>query len=383
MHLLIQGLPASGKTKLIKEILPEMKNKRGFYTEEIREAGQRVGFKVIRLDKKEAVFAHKDFDTPHKVSRYSVKLDLFDAFATEELSQAIKSDCEYIVIDEIGKMELLSARFQEVCNKIFESKKVLGTIPIQTLPFIQTLKKRDDTCTFNLTKNNFCYVKEKLLMAIATLEVDQMRALEKKAKEIGLDERVLIENASSNLFSTIDSLDCGQNALIVAGRGNNGADVLSCARKLLSSSYNIDVVIINDKQLNEECQFQLDVLRDLGVHIYLISNQSQLTSLRKLLADKDFILEGILGIGVKGELPLFLKEVIKELNASTKRIISCDLPSGLNPDTGHILGQAVFADITISFIAPKRGFFLEDGPRVCGKIYVVDIGVSRELLERI
>ena len=77
----------------------------------------------------------------------------------------------------------------------------------------------------------------------------------------------------------------------------------------------------------------------------------------------------------------FLRKIIKVINKSGKRIVSCDIPSGLDPDTGNILGEAVKADFTVSFIAAKQGFFLKEGPKLCGKIYVVDIGVSKDLLE--
>ncbi len=69
------------------------------------------------------------------------------------------------------------------------------------------------------------------------LAADQIRKLDQKAKQLGLEETVLIENASSNLFEIIKSLDLGRKVFVVAGRGNKGAVVLSCARKLFSRGF--------------------------------------------------------------------------------------------------------------------------------------------------
>jgi len=55
----------------------------------------------------------------------------------------------------------------------------------------------------------------------------------------------------------------------------------------------------------------------------------------------------------------------------------------LSPDQGVILGQAIKADYTVSFIAPKLGFYLNQGPNLCGEISIVDIGISRSILEKL
>ena len=97
-----------------------------------------------------------------------------------------------------------------------------------------------------------------------SLTLNRIRELETKAKEIGLDERILIENASSNLFRAVDSLNLGKKALAISGRGNNGADVLSCARKLISAGYEVTIVVLEDKELGPEACFQKNVLVKIG-----------------------------------------------------------------------------------------------------------------------
>lgn len=212
------------------------------------------------------------------------------------------------------------------------------------------------------------------------LSASKLRELDALAKKIGLEERILIENASSNLFKVIDRLNLGKKVLVISGRGNNGADVLSCARKLSSSGYDVAVAIISEKELGPEASFQKRVLERIGCQISPFNNNN-ISELKKLFEDRDFILEGILGIGVKGEVSPFLGEVINLINESNKKVVSCDVPSGLSPDEGEVLGSAIRADYTVTFIAPKLGFYLNQGPSLCGKIFVVDIGISREILE--
>jgi len=206
------------------------------------------------------------------------------------------------------------------------------------------------------------------------LTSSQLRHVDQKAKDLGLDERLLIENASSNLYSVIDSLNLGKKVVVVSGRGNNGADVLSCSRKLLGRGYEVRIFIIEEKPLNSEALFQKGVLGSLG-QVITVLTEDNLDKLKEATSFTDFILEGIFGIGLKGTVTQFMAKVIGLINDSGKTIVSCDIPSGLSPDTGEVLGAAIKADHTVSFIAPKQGFSLNQGPNHCGQIFVVDIGV--------
>jgi len=214
------------------------------------------------------------------------------------------------------------------------------------------------------------------------LSLISIKTLEEKAKLIGLTETVLIENASSSLCVLIDSFNLGKNVLVVAGKGNNGADVLCSARKLMSSGYDVKIAVLEEKELGKETALQKDILNNIGALVYSI-NKDSLSSFKELLRENDFILEGILGVGVRGQVDSFLAEIISLINNSTSKIISCDIPSGLNPDTGIPSGISIKADYTITFLAAKKGFSINQGPELCGKLFVADIGISCDLLERI
>lgn len=163
-NILITGPPKCGKTSLIKEIINYINiEKCGFFTEEIKEKGKRVGFKIITLKGKEGILAHKDLNSPYKVSRYSVSLHDLEEIGVKEIEESIGKKC-IIIIDEIGKMELFSKRFKKAVISALESEnKVLGTIMLKPDPFCDEIKNRNDTKTFILTKENYQEIKKKII----------------------------------------------------------------------------------------------------------------------------------------------------------------------------------------------------------------------------
>lgn len=382
MHVFLTGKPACGKTSLIKEVLSDLKGARGFFTEEIREENKRVGFKVITLTKKEAVFAHKDFVSKYSVGNYKVDIDKFNSVAVEELKEALEDNCKIVIIDEIGKMEILSESFCKISLEILDKKTVLGTISLAEEPFCKLIKDRSDVCIFNIEKENRLKLKEEILLAINSLNSEKIRLLEAVAFRLGLDERILIENASSSLVEEVEKLNIGRNILVVAGRGNNGADVLASSRKLLSRGYNVETAIIISGILNNEVLFQKNILEKIKAPLHIIESNTDISKLKKLILKADCVIDGLLGIGINKEVSGIVKDTIKTINDFAKKIIACDIPSGLCPNEGRILGEAIKANFTITFIAPKKGFFLNEGRKICGKIIVKDIGISKEILEK-
>jgi nucleoside-triphosphatase len=143
--VLLTGRPGCGKTTLIKRVVNELSLPAGgFYTEEIRERGQRVGFKIITLDGKEAVFAHVDFKSSERLGKYGLDLSVLETVAVAALHAAVRAR-RLVVIDEIGPMEIRSAMFRRVVNEALNSgAPVLATIVARPLPFTDVIKSRSD-----------------------------------------------------------------------------------------------------------------------------------------------------------------------------------------------------------------------------------------------
>ena len=162
--LLLTGQPGTGKTALIKEALAGAKvNRGGFYTEEIRTGGIRQGFRIVTLDGQEVILAHVGISSPYQVSKYKVDTDSLDRVGVSALHRAL-NESDLIVIDEIGKMELLSPRFREAVTQAINSgKKVLGTIMLNPHPVADEIKRHPEVETLLVTRDNRTEIMKKIL----------------------------------------------------------------------------------------------------------------------------------------------------------------------------------------------------------------------------
>jgi len=168
---LLTGRPGTGKTSLIKQVVAKVRGKAGgFYTEEIRSQGIRQGFKLITLDGEDAILAHIDIDSPHRVSKYGVDIDSLDRVGVSALRQAAEQ-CDLVVIDEIGKMELFSANFREAVLQIIGGgRRVIGTIMLNSNPWADAIKRQPQVNLITVTKANYQQVLAELLRWLKATE---------------------------------------------------------------------------------------------------------------------------------------------------------------------------------------------------------------------
>jgi nucleoside-triphosphatase len=152
---LLTGPPGSGKTSLIKQAVAGLGIKAGgFYTEDIKSQGVRQGFRLVTLDGETAVLSHINIKSPHRVSKYGVDVESLDKVGVAAIERAVR-ECDLVAIDEIGKMELLSARFREAVLSILNSgKRLLATIMLNPNPCADAIKSRPQVKLVTLTRSN-------------------------------------------------------------------------------------------------------------------------------------------------------------------------------------------------------------------------------------
>ncbi|WP_411551919.1 nucleoside-triphosphatase [Paenibacillus lautus] len=165
---LVTGKPRMGKTTMIKKLIHHLGSDLcgGFYTEEITNAGERIGFRCVAVDGESVEIANVESPSHIRVGRYGVDVEKFEDFAIHKLREALSSK-KIIVIDEMGFMQMLSASFQSMVQEIISDRRiVLGTIPVESHPEIDAIKYRKEVGIISLNEINRDVMPELLLKDI-------------------------------------------------------------------------------------------------------------------------------------------------------------------------------------------------------------------------
>ncbi len=162
--LLLTGVPGVGKTTLVRRVAARLGGLRvaGFTTEEIREGGRRLGFRIVDFGGRDRIMAHVDFPGPARVGRYGVDLAAIEAVAATSLAPDPAVDL--YVVDEIGKMECLSEGFVAAMRALLDSdRRVLATIARKGGGFIAEVKRRGDAELWEVTARSRELLPERIL----------------------------------------------------------------------------------------------------------------------------------------------------------------------------------------------------------------------------
>jgi len=164
--ILLTGLPGCGKTTLIKTVVELLKQPvNGFFTNEIKQHGRRVGFEVKSFSQpvRQGVLAHIDIRSKYRVGQYGVDIETFESIVLPEIQLGLQVK-NLLVIDEIGKMELFSSRFKDMLLTIFDSPTpLLATISYKPQPFCDRLKSYSDVDLIVVDKSNRENLAEKIV----------------------------------------------------------------------------------------------------------------------------------------------------------------------------------------------------------------------------
>ncbi|MGB6375455.1 MAG: nucleoside-triphosphatase [Syntrophobacteria bacterium] len=151
-NILVTGPPRSGKSTLIEKVVQGISRPAtGFFTQELREKGRRVGFSITTLEGKTGVLAHQDIKSRFRVGNYRVNLEDLDQIAVPSMLPSTPD--QIVVVDEVGKMECFSPLFKETLIQVLSSANlVIGSVAIKGDHFIQSIKKRDDVSLVSITE---------------------------------------------------------------------------------------------------------------------------------------------------------------------------------------------------------------------------------------
>lgn len=169
-NILLTGQPGSGKTTLIKRVLEKATfSVGGFFSNEMRRGNQRVGFTLDSLDGERGILAHVDLHTDKKIGKYYVDISGIEKVAVASMREAL-AERSVVVIDEIGKMELLSEQFRQILMEALESPKpVLGTIMKGKNTLTDTIKERPDVAVFQVNEETRSYLVNEILLHLQNM----------------------------------------------------------------------------------------------------------------------------------------------------------------------------------------------------------------------
>lgn len=218
-------------------------------------------------------------------------------------------------------------------------------------------------------------------MKVVTSE--QMAEIEALAYKDGASEAEFMEDAGRGVADVvvdfIERNNLGRQVVLLCAKGNNSGDAYVAGIELLD----MDCAVLALQTApfdtcSELCQQQQKLFVEAGGTIREIMSEEDL-----LLPANGVVLDGLFGTGFRGQLREPYASIIKTLNRSRIPVISVDIPSGLNGETGLVEGEAVVATETAFLGLPKRGFFLGDGWNYTGKLRYIDFGLGYEYIDQI
>lgn len=215
----------------------------------------------------------------------------------------------------------------------------------------------------------------------------QMQTLDRRAiMEARIPGPVLMERAGAAVVQQLErhfSPLKDKRITIVCGKGNNGGDGFVVARLLAQQRVTVQVVT-----LAKPADFSRDA-HIMHRRLLRIAKKGAIraaddpAALRELLASSDLLVDAIFGTGLSSAVSGPYEEVIQAINNAGHPVVSVDIPSGLDADTGAVLGAAVRAAVTVTFGLPKIGLYIGQGIDHAGSVHIADIGIPATLVDQV
>ncbi len=218
------------------------------------------------------------------------------------------------------------------------------------------------------------------------LTAEQMGIADRTAiEDRGIPGMRLMEAAAAGVVREILRIrNRGDRVTVVVGPGNNGGDGLAVARMLYVRG--IGVQVLSAVDLTRMSGDAGEMVRRLSAHPVLVhrviddSGKLDAALVQRVLGESHVVVDALLGTGLSGSLRQPYDQLIAYMNRAPGSVVSVDVPSGSDADTGAGLPVSVMADVTVTFGAPKPGILLEPGNLAAGRVVSVDIGIPKEVL---
>lgn len=209
-------------------------------------------------------------------------------------------------------------------------------------------------------------------------QAQQVRELDRIAiSQYGIAGIVLMQKAAAAVWAEIQQRWATiQSICVFCGAGNNAGDGYLIATLALQAGLDVCVYsLIDIEKLNGDAATACQIYQQAGGKITPFSAAISLTS--------PLIVDALLGTGLAREVSGAYAQAVQMINDCKCSVISVDIPSGLNADTGKIMACAVKADVTVTFIALKQGLFTADGAEYCGEIVFADLDIPQEVFQTV
>ena len=206
---------------------------------------------------------------------------------------------------------------------------------------------------------------------------EMMREADRNAFALAdIPTALLMRNAGDALaLSAAEMLAPGETAAVFCGTGNNGGDGIAAAAKLLCMGFEARVYLVGKREkLSPDAKEMESCLLELGGAL------TDLPAEDPDISDCAAVIDALFGTGLSRPVEGDALRAVRLMNGSGLPVVSCDIPSGISADTGAVLGEAVRADVTVTFAMPKVGHYAAPGCLYCGDVRTADIGIPYEFL---
>lgn len=213
------------------------------------------------------------------------------------------------------------------------------------------------------------------------LTCEQTRILEKNQVERGSTYFQLMNNAGVQVGKTLISqlgADKRSTVAVLCGKGNNGGDGFVAAQYLHSQGIKAYALLVDSEPRTEDSIQAMEQAISNGVEVVRIWEYSQ--KVKDIITTADYVIDAIYGIGFKGSLSDNIKIIVDLVNSTHSKVLSVDLPSGVNCDTGAVGNTAFKADVTLSFSTLKPCHVLYPSMDYCGKTSVAQVGINKGII---